>query len=89
MEINGSKLVLYVDGEPITVCNEVKMTLPEIEADIVRTCEDKTWTFQSAGFEELKLTPQQLWNYNWWMARTLPRKQKKAYRKKLIKMLWK
>ena len=87
MVINGSNLVVYIDGEPVAACDEVKLTLPEIEADIIITCEEQTYTFQSSKFQELEMTFEQEWNYNWWKSKVLPRKQKKAYRKKLIKML--
>ena len=89
MTIDGSKLILYLDDEPIVALDEAVLTIPEREAmqdDILTNLGE--WKVESNGrWETPEYTPEQLWRYNWWMARTYPRKKKKAYRKWLKSLI--
>jgi hypothetical protein len=88
MEINGGDLVLYINDKPVAVCSGT-LTLPE-SFDYVSCLEpesERTVEVSGIGLPEINLTPIQEWNYQWYRSGELPRKEKKAYRKKLLKML--
>ena len=82
--MDGNKLVLHIDGDEVLVADG--LTLPVIE-DYVPCTEPVDYTFVVGRFGIPELTWSQEWEYNWWKSMELPRKEKKAYRKKLIKMI--
>jgi len=86
MEIKSNKLILYINNEPIEVLSGIDLTTVGDYTSCTTEISGE-YTFE-AGKWEPEYTLEAQWKYNWWMARTLPRKQKKAYRKKLLKMLY-
>lgn len=86
-EINSGGVILYIDGKPIA-CSGVTLTLPFMSCtDSTEMFTGQEYTFTCEGLVDKEWTFEDHWNYNYYMAKHLPRKQKKAYRKKLVKML--
>ena len=83
--IQGNALLIYFNGEPIGATTSA--SLKGVPAEPCTTVTTGEYTFTASKFEMPELTPRQEWNYQWYRSGDLPRKAKKAYRKKLLKML--
>ena len=85
-KIDGKSLLVYLDGELISVTTGLEFTQPQLEP--WATVTNGEYSFTASKFEMPEWTLKQEWNYQWYRSGELPRKAKKAYRKKLIKMLY-
>lgn len=87
METIANNIILYVDGKPVLASN-VKLSIEPPPYPVITCTEEVHSTFEFSGLWEMpELTPIQEWQYQWYRSGELPRKEKKAYRKKLLKML--
>ncbi len=88
MKIDGSKLLIYLDGEPIGCTTPATINVTP-QDEITSICDPRSeFILNLEGvykFGELEMTYLQKIVYNWHRAKEMPRKRKKAYRKRLEK----
>lgn len=82
--INGTDLLVYIDGNPVVTTNH--NFNPTIDYLPITTPIEGEVTFDSLNrFDSSQWTYLQQLEYQWAHSIELPRKQKKAYRKRLSK----
>jgi hypothetical protein len=86
MEVSND-LVLYIDGKPVVVCTGATLTPQEPKGYVSCLEPEGIRTFEVSGIGLPEPTALQEWQYHWYRSKVLPRKEKKAYRKKLLKLL--
>lgn len=80
-----SELILYIDGKPVAVSNDLELTIPKPEAYVsCTTGTDQTFTVNGLLPEMTRLDAL-MFEYD--LAKLLPRKLKKSVRKKLSKAI--
>jgi hypothetical protein len=90
MEISGN-LVLYVGGEPVAACTEAAfdtatLHLESYDQPPVLCTAVPEWNLTVAG-KWPELTRLEALTFEWYVARRMPRKKKKSYRKRLEKAI--
>lgn len=79
-----SELILYIDGKPVTVSNDLELTIPKPENYVsCTTGTDQTFTLN--GLFEMSRLDNLMFEYQ--LSKLLPRKLKKSVRKKLSKAI--
>lgn len=87
--LDGKSLLVYIDGNPIGCTTDAVLNLPdyketilcEARSEFILTLEGHCQFGGPSKFEEM--TYLQKIEYNWYRSKELPRKEKKAYRKRL------
>jgi hypothetical protein len=83
MDSNG--LVLYIDNKPVSVLTDAELAAEPCTVDVVS---GKEYIFECLGKWQLpEMTTEQELRYQWYRSSELPRKVKKAYRKKLKRII--
>lgn len=85
--IEGNKLILYADGKPIGVTTDAVITDNSHEAPTI--CEAvPEFNITVEGLYNFTLTRPQALFQEWIRSSSLPRKKKKAYRKRISKAMY-
>lgn len=84
MEIKDNQVIIYIDDKPIACTSSVNLTIDD-PAPVLCTAVPE-WNLKVSG-KWPKLTRLQALDFEWHCSRRMPRKKKKAYRKKLRKAI--